>query len=45
MLPVSMVDEYGLIKVDAMASIHEKQNFIREKVVEILKKNKINIEG
>ncbi|MBQ8848326.1 MAG: dTMP kinase [Candidatus Gastranaerophilales bacterium] len=41
----SMVDEYGLIKVDAMASIHEKQNFIREKVVEILKKNKINIEG
>ena len=37
----SMVDEFGLIKIDAMASIHEKQKFIRNKVIELLKENKI----
>ena len=41
----SMIDEFGLIKIDAMASIHEKQKFIRQKVVELLKENKIVLEG
>ena len=36
-----MVDEYGLVKVDAMDTIHQKQCFIRQKVVEVLTKNKI----
>ena len=39
-----MIDEFDLIKVDAMDSIHAKQAFIREKVVELLTKNKIKIE-
>ncbi len=37
----NMIDEFGLIKIDALASIHEKQKFIREKVNELLVKNKI----
>ena len=38
-----MVDEFDLIKINALDSIHSKQTFIREKVKEILKKNKIFI--
>ena len=41
----NMIDEFGLIKIDAMASIHEKQKFIRQKVLELLKENKIVLEG
>lgn len=40
-----MVEEFDLIKIDAMDSIHSKQKFMREKVVVLLKKNKIEIEG
>ena len=40
----NMVDEFGLIKIDAMQTIHEKQAFIRKEVVNILKKNKIKVE-
>lgn len=36
-----MIDEYGLIQVDATKSIHEKQFFIRQKVKEVLKRNNI----
>ncbi len=36
-----MVDEFGLIKIDAMESIRSKQKFIREKVEELLVENKI----
>ena len=39
-----MINEFDLIKVDALDSIHAKQAFIREKVVELLAKNKIKIE-
>ena len=38
-----MIDEFGLIKIDAMKSIQEKQKFIREKVTEILKNRGYNI--
>ena len=41
----SMVDEFGLIKIDALDSIRQKQNFIREKVAEILTKNKFKLKG
>ena len=40
-----MVEEFDLIKIDAMDSIHDKQKFMREKVLKLLKKNKIEIEG
>ena len=40
-----MVEEFDLIKIDALDSIHDKQKFMREKVLELLKKNKIEIEG
>ena len=40
-----MVEEFDLIKIDALDSIHDKQKFVREKVLELLKKNKIEIEG
>ena len=40
----SMVDEFGLIKIDALKSIREKQLFIRKKVVEVLKENKIKVD-
>lgn len=40
-----MVDEFDLIKIDALDSIHSKQKFVREKVVELLVKNKIKIES
>ena len=40
-----MVEEFDLIKIDALDSIYSKQRFIREKVVELLAKNKIKIEG
>ncbi len=36
-----MVDEFDLIKIDATESIHNKQKFIRQKVVELLKEHKI----
>lgn len=39
-----MIDEFDLIRIDALDSIHSKQAFIREKVVELLNKNKIKIE-
>ena len=37
----NMVDEYGLIKIDAMESIYDKQKFIREKIENLLKERKI----
>ena len=40
-----MVDEFDLIKIDALDSIQAKQNFMREKVTELLLKNKIKIEN
>ena len=40
-----MIEEFDLIKIDALDSIHDKQKFVREKVLELLKKNKIEIEG
>jgi len=40
-----MVEEFDLIKIDALDSIHDKQKFMREKVLELLKKNKIEIES
>jgi len=36
-----MVDEYGLIQINALDSIHKKQCFIRQRVEELLIKNKI----
>ena len=39
-----MIDEFDLVKVDALDSIRSKQTFIREKVIELLNKNKIKIE-
>ena len=38
-----MVDEYGLIKVDANDTIHKKQVYFRQLVVELLKSKGINI--
>lgn len=38
-----MVDEFGLVKIDALDSIQEKQKFIRQKVVEILAQRGINV--
>lgn len=40
-----MIDEYDLIEIDALDSIHEKQKFMREKVREVLIKNRIEIES
>ena len=40
-----MVEEFDLIKIDALDSIHDKQKIVREKVVQLLKKNKIKIEN
>ena len=37
----AMIDEFDLIKIDAMQSIHSKQGFIRQKVSELLKSRKI----
>ncbi|MBR5303610.1 MAG: dTMP kinase [Candidatus Gastranaerophilales bacterium] len=39
-----MVEEFDLIKIDALDSIHDKQKIMREKVTELLAKNKISIE-
>ncbi|MBQ8635615.1 dTMP kinase [bacterium] len=39
-----MVEEFDLVQINALDSIYSKQSFIREKVVELLKKNKIDIE-
>ena len=40
----NMVDEFGLIKVDATQTIHDKQIFIRKEVIKTLNKNKIKVE-
>lgn len=40
-----MIEEYDLIRIDALDSIHSKQMFVRQKVIELLAKNKFNIEG
>ncbi len=37
----SMIDEFDLIKIDALETIHDKQKFIRQKVFELLKSRKI----
>lgn len=39
-----MIEEFGLIRIDAMKSIHEKQEFIRKEVAKLLTKNKIKVE-
>ena len=39
-----MVDEFGLIKIDANKSIYEKQKFMRKKVAELLKDKNIFVE-
>ena len=39
-----MIEEFDLIKIDALESIHTKQLIMRQKVIELLKKNKIEIE-
>ena len=36
-----MVDEFGLVRIDAMDSIHDKQKFIREEVTKLLEKHGI----
>ena len=36
-----MVDEFGLVRIDAMNSIHDKQKFIREEVTKLLEKHNI----
>jgi len=40
-----MIEEYDLIEIDATDSIHDKQKFMREKVKEVLSKNRILIES
>ena len=39
-----MVEEFDLIKINALDSIYSKQSFMREKVIELFNKNKIKIE-
>ncbi len=39
-----MVDEYGLIKIDATESIHKKQLYFRKLVVDVLKKRGFKLE-
>ena len=39
-----MVDEFGLIQIDALDSIHQKQKFIRQRVCDLLNKHNIKIE-
>ena len=39
-----MVDEFGLISIDANDSIYNKQRLMRQKVAELLKQKNINIE-
>ena len=36
-----MIDEFGLVRIDAMNSIHNKQKFIREEVTKLLEKHGI----
>lgn len=36
-----IVDEFGLVRIDAMNSIHDKQKFIREEVTKLLEKHGI----
>ena len=36
-----MIDEFGLIKIDALDSIRNKQKFLREKVSALLKERKV----
>ena len=39
-----MVDEYGLVKLDAMDSIHSKQVAIRKMLKEVLKNKGVDID-
>ena len=39
-----MVEEYGLIKIDALDSIHNQQKYLREITTELLSKKGINLE-
>ena len=39
-----MIDEYGLVKIDANDTIHQKQKYFRELVADVLKKRGIKIE-
>ena len=40
---LDMVDEFGLVKIDADSSIHAKQVLLRQHVTELLAKKGINI--
>lgn len=40
-----MIDEFDLIRIDALDNIHSKQVFMREKVLELFNKHKIKIEN
>ena len=39
----NMVDEFGLVKIDANSTIHAKQVILRQYVTELLSKKGINI--
>ena len=39
----NMIDEYGLIKIDANETIHQKQKYFRSLVCDVLKKRGIEI--
>ncbi len=39
-----MVEEYGLIKIDALESIHNQQKYLRQITTELLSKKGINLE-
>lgn len=38
-----MVDEYGLVRVDATKSIHEKQVYLRDKMKQLLQSKKVEV--
>lgn len=39
-----MVEEYGLVKIDALESIHNQQKYVRQITTDLLKKKGINLE-
>ncbi len=39
-----MVEEYGLVKIDALESIHNQQKYVRQITTELLSKKGINLE-
>ncbi len=39
-----MVEEYGLVKIDALDSIHNQQKYVRQITTELLEKKGINLE-